>query len=261
MKITRLLILLFIPVFVMAQDTKEIETDRPDQTESPYTVPHKWAQIEFGLIKEHQEKEVNSWTLPAILWKYGISKKAELRLITEYNTFRYGKKFIDTTGLQPLQLGFKINLFEENGLRPKTSLIAHTGFNRLGSKFFNPLSLFAPNFRFTMQNSLSENISLGYNLGAEWEDTKSLPVWIYTLVTGFSLNDKWYSYIEAFGFIENRESSQHNIDAGLAYSINNDCKLDISGGAGISKESPAWYVSIGGSIRFAFLKKKSQENK
>lgn len=261
MKKITLLILIWVPVLVMAQDTKEIETDRPDQTESPYTIPNKWVQIELGFIREHQEKEINSWTVPTILWKYGISKKMELRLITEYNTLRYGKSFIDTTGLQPMQLGFKINLCEEKGLRPKISLIAHTGLNRLGSKFFKPLAFFAPNFRFTLQNSLSKNISLGYNLGAEWEDTKSNAIGIYTLATGFTLSDKWYSYIEAFGFVQKGEPAQHNIDGGLAYSISNDCNLDISGGVGISKESPAWYVSIGGSIRFAVSKKKNQVNK
>ncbi|HET9057584.1 MAG TPA: transporter [Chitinophagaceae bacterium] len=254
----KILIPLFLLIFsnVTAQLTPKIETDRPDQTESPYTVPYKWFQIESGLVKEQIIKNVSSYTIPTILWKYGLSEKTELRLITEYSLFYTRNKFADSTKLQPIQLGFKWNICEEKGLRPKASLIAHTGFNRLGSRFFRPLSFFAPNFRFTLQNSLTESISLGYNLGVEWEDTKSSAVGIYTFAPGFNLTDNWYAYVEIFGFVQKGESAQHNIDGGLAYNVTSNCKLDISTGFGISQDSPEWYVNLGGSFRFALQKKK-----
>lgn len=251
------LTLLLASVTVFCQSTEKIETDRPDQTESPFTVPHNWVQIEAGLVRESFSNKTSSWTTPSVLWKYGFSKKTELRIITEYNTVRFGNRFTDTTGFQPLQIGFKLNLFEEKGILPKTSFIAHTGFNKLGSRFFRNLSFLAPNFRFTMQHSLSNNIGLGYNLGAEWEDTNNPPVWIYTFAPGFNLNEKWYAYIEAFGFIQKGEAAQHNIDGGLAYYINNDCKIDLSGGPGLSRESSKWYINVGGSFRFSLLKKKA----
>lgn len=259
MKRLSALFFLLTPFFLFAQNTEKIETDRPDQTESPFTVPHKWVQIEAGMVRESLGSKTSSWTTPTILWKYGFSKKAELRIITEYNTVRFGNMFTDTTGFQPLQVGFKLNLCEEKGIIPKTSLIAHTGLNKLGSKFFRPLSFFAPNFRFTMQNSIAENVGIGYNLGAEWEDTNTPPVWIYTFAPGFNLSEKWYAYIEAFGFIQKGEAAQHNIDGGIAYNINNNVKLDLSGGPGISKESSKWYINIGGSFRFALKRKTNKE--
>ncbi|MBP6432776.1 MAG: transporter [Ferruginibacter sp.] len=40
------------------------------------------------------------------------------------------------------------------------------------------------------------------------------------------------------------------MDGGLAYFVNNNFKLDVSSGFGISKAAPDWYFTVGGSIRF-----------
>jgi hypothetical protein len=41
---------LMLPVLNFAQE--QIETDRPDQTESPATVPHRYLQAETGFMYE-----------------------------------------------------------------------------------------------------------------------------------------------------------------------------------------------------------------
>jgi hypothetical protein len=237
---------------VKAQE--KIETDRPDQTESPYTVPKNWVQIEAGFNANTQKTGFVDYLMPTVLSKYGISKKTELRLITQLEgknkkIYEIGEAEINT----PLQIGFKTSFFEEKGLRPKTSLITHIALQNINyngileTKNTKELAL---NFRFTMQNSISKTFSLGYNIGMEWERMNEQPAYIYTFAPGFNLSDKWYGYIEAFGSVNKNESPQHSIDGGLAYFVNNNFKLDISGGFGISKAAPKWYFAIGGSIRF-----------
>ena len=93
-------------------------------------------------------------------------------------------------------------------------------------------------------------MGLGYNLGADWDGFSNTTTWAYTISPGFNLGEKWYSYIEAFGFIAKDEPAQHNIDGGVAYYINDNTKVDISSGFGISKTAPDWYFAIGASIRF-----------
>ena len=93
-------------------------------------------------------------------------------------------------------------------------------------------------------------MGLGSNIGAEWHGFTNAPTWIYTFAPGFTLSKKWYGYIEAFGFINKNESPQHSIDGGLGYFLNDNIKLDVSSGFGISKAAPNWYFSLGGSIRF-----------
>jgi hypothetical protein len=248
-KIYFLSYLLCLVVKVNAQE--KIETDRPDQTESPYLTPKNWVQLEAGFNVQQNVKNNYEYLSPTLLSKYSISKYFEFRLITTIATDR--QKFTNSTfsqtGLLPVEVGGKIFLCEEKKGLPKTSLIFHFAIPKFASKNFQA-NKFAPNFRFVMQNTISPKMGLGYNIGAEWDGFTNTPSYIYTFAPGFNLSDKWYGYIEAFGSIHKSESPQHSIDGGLAYFVNNNFKLDISGGFGISKAAPDWYFAVGGSIRF-----------
>jgi hypothetical protein len=148
-----------------------------------------------------------------------------------------------------VRLGFKYNLFQEKGLRPQTSLIAHAGFNRAASKYFRNYTFLAPEFRFTMQHTLTSKLGLGYNLGAEWEETNAPPVWIYTFAPGFDITEKWYAYVELFGSIRRHERPEHNADGGIAYNFSANMRADISAGVGLTQNSFAHYIAVGFSFR------------
>jgi hypothetical protein len=241
-----------------AQQTGRMETDRPDQTESPFTVKKGWIQGEVGFNLE-KENGFKTWVHPTILWKYGASKKFEFRLITEAISFERPLMIPDGTetisGILPIQIGGKIAFWEEKGLLPKTSLIFHVAPSKLGSKKFNT-DKWAPNFRFTMQNTLSDNIGLGYNVGAEWDGFSNTPAWIYTIAPGFNLGEKWYGYVEAFGAFRKGELPMHALDGGLAYYTSDNAKLDISSGFSLTDNATDWYGAIGFSFRFNTKKKK-----
>jgi hypothetical protein len=93
-------------------------------------------------------------------------------------------------------------------------------------------------------------MAIGYNIGAEWDGFEKNPVWLYTLAPGFNMGKRWYSYIEVFGFVSRMNSAEHNADAGVAYYVTNDCKLDLSSGFGINKAAPRYYIAAGASVRF-----------
>ena len=132
---------------------------------------------------------------------------------------------------------------------PQTSVIVHSGFDRLASKHFKGYTFFAPEFRFDMQHTVTDKIDLGYNLGAEWESTDEKPGWIYTLSPGMELGEKWYAYMELFGNIRKDEKPEHNMDAGIAHHLTADLHADISGGIGLTKNALDHYVAIGFSFR------------
>lgn len=253
-------ILLLILLSILSQQqvfaqSSTIETDRPDQTESPSIVPKKWIQMEMGFVK-HADRYESGFTReywfhhPALLTKYGIAKRFELRLITELSTYKakYDTRVSYKTGISAVELGGKLNFFKEKGWRPKTSLIAHYEFGHLRTLFHDTID--GLNFRFTMQHTLSPAISVGYNLGMRWELFGYPPAFIYTFAPGFIISEKWYAYIEAFGSIWKNSNPQNTIAGGAAFNINNNFKLDVSGGIGISKAAPAYYFSLGASFRF-----------
>ncbi len=231
---------------LFGQSLTAIQLDRPDQTECPFITPKKYIQIENGFTFEIFDQNQKSFNFPSTLWKYGINEKLELRVITEL----FSEKIIGntSTGILPVTIGFKTSLLEEDGFIPKTSFIGHITTSTIGSKEFQTKYI-APSFRFTMQHSLSNKISLAYNLGAEWNGENAQHSYIYTLTTGFSLTDRIGCYTELYGFLPAENMVDHRFDCGLTCLINNDFMADISGGFGLTENAPKNYASLGLSYR------------
>lgn len=237
---------IFLPFASFAQDVEPIQADRPDQTETPFLTPIGMLQVETGF--SFQKNDTNSKTniLPSILWKYGITESFELRLITELAVEKNNNS--NLSGLNPILIGCKIKILEENGIFPKTSFIGHMSLPNAASKDFKS-DYFAPEFRFVMQHTLSEKMSFSYNLGAEWDGFTPEPSFIYTITTGYSITNKLGSYIELFGFVPQKNKANHNLDGGLTYLINNNFMLDLSAGVGITENAPDNYLAFGFSFR------------
>src|SRR5438093_7206400 len=173
MAMKKLLILfVLIPGYAMTQP-REIITDRPDQTESPFTVPVKHFQTETGFVFEKADAQTHSFVYPTILFKYGVNNFFELRLITDFSNTKSENERI--TGINPVIIGFKINITQEKGIIPTTSFIGHLSIPALATGKLKT-TYYAPEFRFTMQHTLSDKLSLGYNLGAEFDGETAEPV-------------------------------------------------------------------------------------
>lgn len=224
-----------------------IQLDRPDQTECPYITPENYLQAENGFNIENNDNEGSNFVLPTILWKYGINSNFEIRMITESNIIKNSNK--NNFGFLPIIVGFKTNLINEKGLVPLTSFIFHLNTPKTGSEGFNT-SYIAPTFRFTMQHTLSEKLTLAYNLGAEWDGESAKQTYIYTLTNGLSFSKKVGVYYEVYGFISSSKKNEHLFDCGVTYLANNDIMFDISGGTRIDnyKEN---FISFGASFRFS----------
>jgi len=239
----------FCSGFFCAGQEERIDTDRPDQTESAGIVPKNYFQAEIGFNKENTYFGNYNLVYPTALLKYGL-KNAELRVETVFLSTCEQRtpepKW--TTGLLPIEIGFKALIVQEKKIVPRISFIGHLGIPMLASSSFkgdHP----APSFRFTMQKTINPQVGIGANAGAAWDGIQSTPLWLYTLSPGFNIGKKWYMYAEIFGFILKEELPQHNLDGGIAFYLTNDLKLDISGGFGISKASPKNYVALGCSFR------------
>jgi hypothetical protein len=242
----KILFVAFISTYSFSQEIEDIQTDRPDQTETPSIVPKGMFQVETGFTFQRNDAFSITNMLPSTLWKYGVNENFELRLITEFISERINNE--TNSGFNPILLGCKIKIAEEKGFFPKTSFIAHIGLPNVASKEFKS-DFFAPEFRFVMQHSLSKKISLSYNLGAEWDGFSAEPTFIYTIASGYSITDKLGSYIELFGFASQNQTTNHNFDCGITYLISSNFMVDLSAGFGITKNAPDNYKAIGFSFR------------
>ena len=230
-----------------AQDLPSIQTDRPDQTECPFITPRHYFQLENGFSYEKNNQNSELIVAPTILTRFGINKFFELRLITEYVVTK--ENATNYPGINPVLIGFKTRLLEEKGIIPYTSLIAHIGFPEAASSQYRA-NYYYPEFRFTMQHTISEKQSLSYNLGAEWNGVDKKPTFIYTLTSGYSLTETIGAYIEFYGFVPQIGKADHRFDIGGTYLFNDNHQLDVSGGFGLSAISPEYYFALGYSFRF-----------
>lgn len=240
----RLNVLLFL-ISMNLWSQSPIQCDRPDQTETPFTVPKGRFQVESGFSYK-KDVDQHNYSLPSTLSKYGLTEQIELRLITEWNMVNDLKE--NFSGLQPIQLGFKINFFGEKKWRPKTSLIAHLTLPKWASANYQS-NYYMPNFRFTMQHTLTDKLNLGYNLGAQWDAGNQRRTWLYTATLGYSLSKKLGCYAEVFGFAPQFESANHSMDGGITYLISDDFMLDLSAGKRIVGVTAEYYTALGVSFR------------
>lgn len=248
----RCLFFLFVLAFAVggilkAQEVEPLQADRPDQTECAALVPPGYIQAETGFLYEKRGLDARSFLFPSILWKYGVNDRFEVRLITEVGMEEYGEERI--SGFYPLTVGFKTRLLDENGIVPQTAFLGHLTSCMSGKEAFRPEWL-APSFRLSMQHTLSDRLSLGYNLGTEWSGNSNKPTYIYTLASGISLTPQLGGFIEVYGYFPVEEDADHRFDCGVTYLVSNDFMIDLSAGVGITQNAPDSFISLGFSWRF-----------
>jgi hypothetical protein len=247
-KIICLSIGIFSSIITLAQDKMPpIQLDRPDQTECPYIVPAGWIQMENGFGMEQETEGKRNWTLPTSLIKLGLNKRWELRMVA--TSLFQQQNPAEQFGIEPITVGFKVNLMEEKGILPLTSFIGHLTPAFTGSKPYQSVYS-APSFRFLMQHTLSDRWVLAYNLGAEWDGISPETRYLYTLTGSCALSDKWGGYVELYGFAPEKQQADHRMDGGFTYLVNDNIMLDWSGGVGLTPDSPDYYLAFGLSFRF-----------
>ncbi|TRW24273.1 transporter [Flavobacterium zepuense] len=242
-----LILLMFSPSAAFAQD-EPIETDRPDQTETVATVPKGRFQSESGFTHRQAERNGRELILPETLWKYGVNDRLELRLITEFEFNKYGDSLAQ--GLEPIDIGLKVNLWKEQGIIPETSVIVTMKLPKVASKDL-AVDYVAPEIRFLFQNMITDAIDLGYNLSADWDGTSPNPIFEYTLSPNFKLNDEFSAYAEAYGYLPQQQHATHWVDGGFKYLITKNIQIDISGGYELTSHNHfhSYYESLGFSFR------------
>ena len=247
----RLLPILMLLAGSLVAQMEPLEADRPDQTESPAIVPAGWFQLECGWSREEAEENGLSDTknlLPASLWKIGLCKRVEFRLIIERIELHAAEgDAADQSGILPVKLGGKVSLCEEHGWIPRTSLIAHAGMPWLAHKELQVPEYFGT-FRFTMQHTLSDLFSLGYNIGAEQDGESPTAAGVYTLTLGATASDRLGGYVELYGSLTDGSSPDHRFDGGITFRCGPDVLLDASGGFSVSG-SHTWFLGLGLSFR------------
>lgn len=248
----------FILIFFIINNSfgqhSNIITDRPGETISAITITKKFLQGEAGYLKQ-VEKNANAskdyyFKHPLFIIRYGLSHCIELRAITEYATRKEDNVNQDVrkTGITNVELGAKVNFLKGASVKPAISLIAHYSFHRLRTFYKDTID--GANIRLAFLHNFTENFSLGYNAGIQWNWFDVLHLYTYTISPKFSFAERWGAFIELYGFVWTDRTPENSIDGGLSFLINDNFKVDALLGFGLTKPDPDKFFSIGASYRF-----------
>ena len=250
--------LAFSAGIVLAQEPPDLVTDRPDQGESPVTVPRGSFQIETGWLFTRDEtagQDSIAQQFPGTLLRVGISASVELRLTVDgWQSLDVGGS--SSSGFGDASVGTKVHLWSEEGRRPETAFSASISIP-VGQEGFSTEG-FDPSFRAAFSNTLSDRLSIAYNAGFSWfteEPTpgvKNTSVFAdYTATIAAGLTPETGAFLELFGALALDEDEESTLlfDGGVTYLISQNAQVDIAVGVGLSDAAEDLFVGVGVSWR------------
>ncbi|UCD48844.1 MAG: transporter [Phycisphaerales bacterium] len=231
----------------------ELVTDRPDQTESSETVRPGFIQFEFGWTHSEDDEglDATSDSLPETLIRLGVTNDLELRFGFDGYVWEDTDGVGTDEGAGDTEIGVKWKLWEETGRRPQAAILAGTslptGQARISSERFDP------SIRLACSHTLTETMSLGYNLVGLWTteedergDRDTTAFLAYSIVLGIALSEQVGTFVEFFGDAPTHSGKPANsFDAGLTYLLANNLQLDLLGGVGLSEAADDWFIGAG----------------
>jgi outer membrane protein assembly factor BamA len=245
---TTIIFLAFFGLYAMGQGP--LSTDRPDATEGSHVMSQGVLQLELGYNTSSEEFGEGSIDVNSFggLARFGLFENFEIRLVIGSTKMDYGIGFTESSGLDPISLGFKTKLIEEGKFIPNISFLGSLTLSGTGDESYE-LNNTAPGFRFILDKELSDVFGLGVNLGMEWNGFDSRPTSISTVVLGVGLTDELGAFFELESYYLKNAPDAHIFNLGFTVWLLNNIQLDFGYGIGISDNDFENQMTIGASVR------------
>lgn len=240
---TCFLICLIFPFAAAAQSP--VSAERPSFSSSPLALDAGRWQAEGGFVYSRFNGNVDGYTLPQLLLRYGASERAEIQVSWGgYSDIDAGGSSID--GITDASIGVKWQLSDDNARTPIglfAGLSLPIGSSEFTSDQMDPaIGLFwAHNGRLSL---------FGTVLVSESDDDTSVGNAIgIGLPTGNACGS-CSAYIEYVGIHPEGQGPQHSLNGGISWLRSNDLVLDVNLGLGINDRAGDGYVGFGAAYRF-----------
>jgi hypothetical protein len=277
-KILLATVLLTIPSIHYGQHTDQINSNRPGETMSAYSVGKSVIQIETGLYGIKQKHnllnyDANGFGIDATL-RWGLfMERLELIADIQYQNEKYNSLFNNSNiaDFKQTILGAKFLIYDPfknyekkvniyswkanrkfnwRQLLPAVSLFAGANFTMADNPYaFSPESSISPKIMLITQNHLGDGKWVFVtNIIADYVTT-DFPSYGYVLTLTRGFNDKWSGFVENQGF-KSDFYSDAIVRGGAAYLINKDLQIDASISSSLKDTPSIVYGGIGFSWRY-----------
>ena len=242
-KLLIMMILALGSLSAMAQDEVEFTADRPGASTGPSVVGKGVIQLEQGLQYDG-DGGAGTFTFSNTLLRYGLFPNMELRLGGD--GFLYSSDGRSTSyipAFSGLSVGTKIKCFDGHGAIPAVSVLADFSIPRTASDGFNVDHL-APSLYLLFENPVCDWLSIGYNLGAEWDGTLPGATTFAALCLGFSATDSLGCFVESYNYF-NELGNAYCMDFGLNWQVSRKVQLDVAANMDLTNPAQCWAISCG----------------
>jgi hypothetical protein len=242
---------------------REMATDRPDKTESAYTVDAGHYQIEMDLLTytyDRSEAEtLEAWAIAPINMKVGVLNNVDLQVIAEsYNIQRTKDRSTNSStrlsGFGDLLLRCKTNLWGNDGGPTALSVMPFvklpTNQNGLGNKAVEGGVIFP--FAMDLPNDW------GFGAQAEVDHVQNSnssdyhQEFLNTVTVGHDIVGKLAGYVELFSNVSTESGAKWiaTFDFGFTYALTRDIQLDAGMNIGLTSAADDFNPFIGLSMRY-----------
>lgn len=246
---------------------RELNTDRPDKTESPYTLDAGHFQIESDLFTFTQDHDTSagadtlarSWSFAALNLKAGLWDHLDLQVVVETCTRvttedRIANRTTQQSGFGDITLRLKANCWGNDGgttafgVMPFVKLPTnqdHLGNDEVEGGLILPFAIGLPAdwdmCLMTEVDFMADAAGAGHH-----------PEFINTITFGHDLVGTLGGYIEFFSAVSTDDAAAWigTLDLGLTYGLGANMQLDAGVNLGITEAADDVNPFLGFSIRF-----------
>ncbi len=244
---------------------REMSTDRPDKTESAYTVDAGHFQLEMDAVTYTRDKErsggvthrLEAWGLGLVNLKVGLWNRADLQLVVEtYNHVRErsGGSRVTRRGFGDITTRFKYNLWGNDGgktalaampyVKLPTSQDGH-GNDSVEGGLILPLAVGLP-------HGFGLGLMTQFDAVRDADDDGYHAEFVNTATVSRDLVGNLGGYVEFFSLVSAERGSRWvgTFDVGLTYAVSENVQLDAGVNIGVTKSADDWNPFLGLSWRF-----------
>lgn len=243
-KLFILSIALLFGASAFAQEEVEFTADRPGASTGPSVVAHGVIQLEQGIQYDGTDG-LGTYTFSNTLLRYGLFPNMEIRLGGD--AFLYPSdesEAVYSPAFSGLSLGTKIKCFDGAGAIPAVSVLADFTIPYTASNRFN-VDYLAPSLYLLFDNPVTDWLSIGYNVGAEWDGTLAQPTAFAALCFGFSATDRLGCFVESYNYFNRSLGNVYAMDFGLNWMAGKKVQLDIAANIDLTNPAQCWAISCG----------------
>ncbi len=232
--------------------SQPIFTDRPTFSVGPGTIAKGHVQFETGYTFSYEDAhpDVHTHTFPESLLRIGLIENVELRV--EWPNLTYLDNGTNVDGFRDLGLGFKGQVFQQQGFRPRLSFAGRlsipTGDEAVSSDQLDPELRTILTYAFNERVGLFGNMNIA---GPSSQGTRFVQV-SSSLGLSAALRDHLSGFVEYFGLYPRdvASGSANFLQTGLIYHLTYNLQIDARIGSGLTHGTDDFLTGAGISWRF-----------